>query len=250
MFVGPDCGPCKLLLDEFRQWKRDLEPDIRFIFISKGSVEENRERFGDLADGMLLQNGMEFANKLYIRWTPAALFVSADGNIAGHPAIGDMAIRDMMGRIRNEEHQNPSFYIENGRKRTRIKVGHPVPEFSMSDLDGNVITNEYFSSKPTIAFFVTTTCAYCAEVIDQIRNWEVTPESRDFKAIVFSDGDPELHRSYGLKTPLILDTDYKLSVNMGMFGAPSALLVDENGIVSSEAAISAPMIWALVGKYN
>lgn len=248
MFVGPDCGPCKLLLEDFAAWKKEFEPDIRIIFISKGSEEDNRERFGSLADGMLLQNGMEFANKLYIKWTPAAIFVSADGNIAGHPAVGDVAIRDMMARLRNEDHTVPNFYLENGRKHTRLKLGQPVPDFTLTDLDGNAVNKEFFSGNQTIAFFVTTTCAYCAEVIDQLRIWEASPEKNGFNAIVFSDGDPDLHRSYGLKTPIVLDKDYKVSANIGMYGAPCAILIDENMKVASETAVGGPMIWSLIGK--
>lgn len=248
LFVGPDCGPCKLLLEEFAEWKREFEPDIRLIFISKGSEEENRERFGSLADGMLLQKGMEFANKLYIKWTPAAIYVSADGNIAGHPAVGDVAIRDMIARLRNEDHTAPNFHLENRRKITRMKLGQTVPDFSLSDLEGNMIGREFFSDRPSIAFFVTTTCSFCAEVIDHLRIWEASAEKNGYNAIVFSDGDPDLHRSYGLKTPIVLDKDYKVSANIGMFGAPCALLIDEEGRVASETATGSPMIWSLVGK--
>lgn len=249
VFIGPNCDPCKSLMPDFIAWRKEFEGRIRFVFVSTGSADANKERFSEeLLDGMLLQKGMEFAHKLYIKWTPAALFVSADGTIAGHPAIGDTAIKDMIGRLRRENFSEERYYISNGKKRGRVKIGEKIPEFSLKDLDGNLVTKDYFSDKPTLTFFLSTTCGYCGEVIDQIKKWEISAERNGTNAIVFSDGDPELHRAYGLETPIVLDTGYSVSNNLGMFGVPSGLLIDQDGIIATETAEGGPMIWSLIGK--
>ena len=66
--------------------------------------------------------------------------------------------------------------------------------------------------------------------------------------IVFSDGTREDHEAFGLRSPVILDEGHKTAAGFGMYGTPSAVLVNEDGIIVSETAVGAPDIWALIGK--
>jgi peroxiredoxin/uncharacterized membrane protein YphA (DoxX/SURF4 family) len=249
LFVGPDCRPCKAMLDEFADWKREFAGKVRLVFVSKGTADENLERFGDdLSTGMLLQNKMEFASLLHIKWTPAAIYVGSDGNIASHPAVGDMAIRDLVAKLRTEDISKPGYHVKNNAKRGRVKIGEAIPEFAATDISGNAITRQTLMGKTTLAFFLSTTCSYCGEVVDQIRKWENSADRNGTNAIMFSEGDIETHRNYGLSTPIVIDEGYKLSSNFGMFGVPSAVLIDESGTIASETAVGGPMIWSLIGR--
>jgi len=249
LFVGPDCRPCKAMLEEFAEWKREFEGRVRLVFVSKGTAGENTERFGDeLSTGMLLQKKMEFASLLHIKWTPSAIFVRADGNIASHPAVGDTAIRDLVAKLRTEDLSKPGYHVKNSQKRGRVKIGEPVPEFSVTDISGNTISRESLVGKTTLAFFLSTTCSYCGEVVDQIRKWENSSDRNGTNAILFSEGDIETHKQYGLSIPIVIDDGHKLSNNLGMFGVPSAVLIDEFGNIASETAVGGPMIWSLIGR--
>ena len=249
LFVGPDCRPCKAMLDEFAAWKREFQGRARLVFVSKGTAEENIDRFGgDLAAGMLLQKKMEFGGLLHIKWTPSAVLVGADGNLASHPAVGDIAIRDLVAKLRVEDLTQPGYHIKNSQKRGRVKIGEPIPQFAVKDLGGNTITRDSFVGKRTLAFFLSTTCSYCGEVVDQIRKWESSLDRNGTNAILFSEGDVDTHRSYGLSTPIVIDEGYKVSGNLGMFGVPSAVLIDESGTIASETAVGGPMIWSLIGR--
>lgn len=249
LFVGPTCRPCKAMLDEFAEWRREFEGRIRLIFVSRGTVAENEERFGaSLSDGMLLQKNMEFGALLHIKWTPAVIFVDSAGNIASHPAVGDMAIRDLIGNLRSEDFTKSGYYIKNSQKRGRVKIGERIPDFETSDLSGSTISRQTFLGKPTLTFFLSTTCGYCSEVIDQIRKWENSPDRNGTNAIIFSEGDPETHKAYGLSTPIVIDEGYKLSGNLGMFSVPSGVLIDEDGVIATESALGGPMIWSLIGR--
>lgn len=248
MFVGPNCAPCKAMLPDIQGWLEEFNGRLRVVFISRGSVDENRERFGDeILARMLFQDDMEVARSLYASWTPAALLIGADGRIASRPAISDTAIRDLIGLLRREDFIHPGFFVANGNKPGRVKVGERISPFKLPTADGKELSNEFFSGSESVAFFLSTTCAHCAEMIDQIRKWEVSPERNGTKAVVFSEGDPELHLSYGLSTPIALDRAYRVATGMGMFGAPSAVLIDADGKIASETAVGGPMIWALVG---
>jgi len=46
----------------------------------------------------------------------------------------------------------------------------------------------------------------------------------------------------------LIDKEYETALKLGMYGTPSAVLVNENGRIVSETATGAPQIWALLGK--
>jgi hypothetical protein len=85
-------------------------------------------------------------------------------------------------------------------------------------------------------------------MMDELKLWEKQRSPSDPELLVFSDGDPDAHRSLALDSTLVLDKDYKTSEKFGMFGTPSAVLVNEDGTIVSETAVGAPNIWALIGK--
>jgi hypothetical protein len=66
--------------------------------------------------------------------------------------------------------------------------------------------------------------------------------------IVFSEGKAEMHQELGLKSPVLLDEGREMSNKLGMNGTPSAILVNENGIIVSETAVGAIQIWELIGR--
>ena len=67
---------------------------------------------------------------------------------------------------------------------------------------------------------------------------------------MLSDGDIDEHRALDIGSPVVLDKGYKTAAKMGMFGTPSAVLIDENGIIATETAVGASNIWALLGRQH
>lgn len=250
LFVGPRCEPCKSLIPEFERWREDFGDRLRLVFVSSGSAKENIDRFGDgLSNGMILQANRELSNLVHSKWTPTALFVSADGNIAGHPAVGEAAIRDMFDRLKNEDFTAERFSIPSPGKPGRIKIGQAVPELSLTDLKGNTITRESFLGGQTLAVFLSTTCTFCATVVEQIRAWEKT-NTNGTRIIVFSEGDESVHEDFNINAPVVIEAGYPTAIKLGMYGAPSGVLIDENGIIITETAVGGPAIWSLLGKYD
>ena len=84
--------------------------------------------------------------------------------------------------------------------------------------------------------------------MNDLRDWDKTRTASDPNLIVFSDGDKEAHADLELNAPIVLDAGYKTAETIGMYGTPSAVMLDESGKVISETALGASTIWALVGK--
>ena len=70
----------------------------------------------------------------------------------------------------------------------------------------------------------------------------------DPQLFVFSEGSEDDHKKVELSAPIVLDPGYKTSEKLGMFGTPSAVVLDERGRIASETGVGAANIWALIGR--
>lgn len=248
-YVSPTCTPCGSLVPDFTQWVSDLDGKAKVVLVSSGTEQDNREKFGELAAVTLLQKDREFADLVKAQWTPTAVLMGADGRIASHLAAGDTAIRDLVEQIKSDIRESKLKYVTNGHSHSQTtKLGKRVPDFSARDISGNEITSEYFRDRKTLVAFWSLDCSYCDRMIDELREWDKAKGMDEPGLIVFSDGDIEANRGLGLASPVVVDEGQKISTELGMFGTPSAVLVNEDGVIISETAMGAQDIWALVDK--
>lgn len=249
-FVSATCEPCKAMLPEMERWEAELGDRVNFFVFSSGTVEANAEKFAVFSDDVILQKNREVAELVYARWTPTAIFVRADGTIGSHPAAGDVAIRELIDNIRanNLSDSNLFFARSNNNGAASPKIGERIPEFSLKTVDGNIITANDFKGRRTVAVFWSLTCPHCTAMMNDLKRWEKARGESDPQLIVFSDGETEPHADLGLDAPIVLDAGYKTSEKIGMFGTPSAVVVDESGTIVTETAMGASNIWSLIGK--
>ncbi len=247
-FVSPTCNPCQALLPEIEAWQDELKDKVEMVFMSSGKAAENAEKFGGKNfKQILLQNEREVAELFRSKWTPTAILVNRHGMIASHSAAGDAAIRGLIEKIKAENSEKPLEFVANG-DASALKIGENVPELLLKDLDGKEITAKSFQGKKTLVTFWSTTCPHCITMIRDLQEWDREKGADEPNLLVFSEGDEEMHRDIGLKSPIVLDEGYKTAEKFGMYGTPSAVLINEHGKIASETAIGASNIWALIGK--
>ena len=250
IFVSPTCEPCKALLPEFERWEAEMGDRVNFVLFSSGTEAENNGKFGTFAEDVILQKKREVAELVYAKWTPTAIFIRADGTIGSHPAAGDIAIRKLIDQIRAENIQANDVYFggENRVTGKAPKIGTAIPEFRLDDIRGNSVGPDSFLGKRTLAVFWSPTCPHCNAMMDDLRAWDKTRTESDPNLIVFSDGDRDAHANLELNAPIVIDAGYQTAEQIGMFGTPSAVMLDESGKVISETALGASTIWALIGR--
>ncbi|MEP7076702.1 MAG: TlpA family protein disulfide reductase [Acidobacteriota bacterium] len=251
-FISPTCEPCKALMPEIDEWQAGLRDSVNLVFVSKGTVEANQEKFtGSWAKRFLLQKNTELQDLVSAKWTPSALLMNTDGRVASHIAAGDVSIRGLVDTIKSGDINDPFFYFASKKPHAREpRIGETVPDFEMPDLEGRMIDAAELRGKPTLVTFWSLTCPHCVEMMRQIKNWESDGGEREANLLLFSDGEIEEHRKFELSSRIIIDKDYATAAKFGMMGTPSAVLVDENGRIASETAVGAANIWALIGKWN
>jgi peroxiredoxin len=247
-FIGPNCNPCRTLAPEVEEWREELKEKLRIVLVSSGTADDNIDKFGpEIGPGMLLQKEKELAELVYARWTPTAIYVNAEGLVASHPAVGDKAIRELIDKLRTAALDREFLSFPTGNSRP-LKIGKEIPDVALTDLDGNEILRSFFSERQTLVVFWSLTCPHCRRLMDEIKEWEQTRSDHDPNLIIISDGDPDAHREFKPSSPIVIDPKYKKAIEFGMYGTPSAVLVDEKGIIRTEVAIGSPNIWALIGR--
>lgn len=245
-FVSPTCIPCESLLPEIETWQNDLKHKINFVFVSRGKEKENAEKFNGVNfKQILLQKDNEIAEAFKAVWTPTAVLVDREGNIASHLAAGDTAIRSLIEKIKLLEMEAENFFVTNG---TPTQIGENIPEFSIENLDGNLVSKKDFTGRKTLLTYWSLNCGWCEKMLDDLRDWDKTRGTDEPELILLSSGDVEKHRELGLQSQIILDDENYISKKFGMEGTPSAVLINEHGKIVSEVAVGAENIFALIGK--
>ncbi len=250
LFFGTSCRACRAMVNETAEFVQKHSGDLQVIIVSHGKGEDNIEKFGEAnASAILLQDSRELALSVNAKWTPTAILVRPDGIIASQATVGDQAIRDLMRQFSEADlKQEHIHFVSKNGKADRTKIGEAVPELRLKALDGSEITAANFKGKSTLAIFWSTSCPHCRELIPSMVKFDRERTADDPRLILFSEGSDEDHRELGLSSPIVLEKDYKTAVKLGMYGTPSAVLINEHGVIVSEAAIGAPNIWALIRK--
>ncbi len=251
-FVSPTCTPCKVLVPKFREWAESLSGKVNIVMISSGTIEENSEKFGDLKAGALfVDDEREFADAVGAKWTPSALYVDQNGKIASHIAAGDTAIVELVRKIEAADLTEEFTYftsVNGHNEHNRIELGRRIPKFETDSIDGRKVSSEDLHGKKTLVTFWSSTCSHCERMAPDLKEWDLSRQTDEPNLVLFSDGDIEPHVKLGLKAPIILDRGNQISEKLGMFGTPSAVLIDEKGRFASEIAVGAKHIWSLIGK--
>ncbi len=246
LFVSPSCNPCQSLLPEIEEWQNELKEKVNFVFISRGKEKENAEKFGGGAfKHILIQKENEIAESFKAVWTPTAVLISADGNIASPLAAGDTAIRSLIEKIKFLPDDAEHFFVTNGKP---TNIGENLPEFSVENLEGKSVSPNNLIGKRTLLAYWSLNCGWCEKMLDDLREWDNTRGADEPELLLLSSGEAEKHRELGLRGAIILDEDKKISEKLGMEVTPSAVLVNEKGKIISEIAVGADNIFALIGK--
>ena len=250
-FVSPTCNPCKAMIPEIDQWRKELMGKVNFVFISYGKAQDNIDKFGnDPMRPILLQKQREVAEAVKAQWTPTVILMDANGRVASHATAGDNAIRALIEQLKSEDldREFTFFAHDSDHGHSHNKIGESVPEFSIQDIKGKIIDSDFFKGKQTLVTFWSLTCPFCSSMMDELKAWDQTKSDEAPELVVFSEGDKQTHEAFQLSSPVILDEGYKTAAGFGMFGTPSAVLVNEEGKIISETAVGAANIWSLVGK--
>lgn len=252
LFVSPTCAPCKTLVPKFREWAPELSEKLNLYLITSGTADENIKKFGDLPTSpLLLQEKREFADAVNAKWTPSAMYINAKGRVASHISAGDTAVAELVERIREADlsRDHVRFELPNANGGlNRVEIGNEIPAFSLPTIDGGELSDRSLKGTETLVTFWSTTCPHCKAMEPELKRWAAGRNGDSPRLVLLSAGEADEHKALEIDAPIALDEGNLVGAELGMYGTPSAVLIDEQGRFASEIAVGASNIWLLVGK--
>ena len=98
IFTDPSCGPCNAMMGDVGKWQRDLSEKLTIAVITRGSLEDNRNKAKQHnLTHVLMQKDNEVADAYQTYGTPTAVLVRPDGTIGsarGRRRPGDPHARE------------------------------------------------------------------------------------------------------------------------------------------------------------
>ncbi len=263
IFSSPTCGPCTALMPDIGQWQRTHADKVTVAVIGQGDAAANQAKSVEHGlTNVLLQNNGEVSGAYQAKGTPTAVLITADGSIASPVAAGADSIRTLFRssiiksvpaaplplRVTksNGNGQGSNGSTRNGAAEQPSSIGKPAPDFSLSDLAGNSVTLADFAGEPTAVVFWNPGCGFCRKMLDDLKSWETGRPAGSPRALVVSTGTVDANKEQGIASTVVLDEGFATGRAFGVSGTPSAVLVDENGLIASAPAVGGPRVMALL----
>lgn len=117
---------------------------------------------------------------------------------------------------------------------TVAPINRPAPDFTVTTLDGQQLTMSELRGKTVVLNIWASWCGPCKDEAGELNRAYTQYQGRNvaFVGIAFND-DPgpmrEFVAKYGVPYPVALDTEGKISIDLGITGVPETYIVTPDG---------------------
>jgi peroxiredoxin len=269
IFFNPKCGFCtKMAADLAALTAEGGTGRAVPIVVTTGDAEENRklvEQFG-IRCLVLLQEQMEVANRYLAQGTPMGYRIDREGRIASELAVGAEALLKLAdlkhapppaasakqnGSVPKGKGKHPDPSLAKSRlNRSGLKAGAAAPEFRLPLLEGGELSLAELRGRRVLLVFSDPNCGPCDELAPLLQELHI--ERSDLQVLVISRRDADATaakaESLGLTFPILMQRQWEISKDYGMFATPIGYLIDEQGIVVRDVAVGVEPILALADE--
>ena len=118
------------------------------------------------------------------------------------------------------------------------EVGHPAPDFTLTDLEGNRVTLSDFRGKVVFINFWATWCPPCRAEMPEIEAVYQEYKSQDVVIIgvdILEDENEVLQfvQKGGFNWIFVIDTTGEVTRNYGIVAIPTSFFLDREGVIQS-----------------
>jgi peroxiredoxin len=261
LFTDPTCGPCNAMMGDVGKWQRDLSEKLTIAVVTRGSLEENRNKAKQYnLTHVLMQRDNEVADAYQTYGTPTAVLVRPDGTIGSAAAGGAQQIRTLVKQAAEGKVPVPSPRLAAVPRPVKARqpaanaqaprgiasIGKEAPVVELTNLDGETVRLADFAGHPTAVLFWNPGCGFCQRMVDDLKAWESNKPEGAPKLLVVSTGEVEQNREQDLTSPVVLDSGFTVGRAFGASGTPSAVLVGADGKIASGLAVGGPTVISLL----
>ncbi len=123
-------------------------------------------------------------------------------------------------------------------ERVGLRVGDPAPNFTLWDLNDDVVSLSQYRGKVVFLNFWATWCGPCRVEMPAMEQLYREFDRKDFEVLAIST-DPQgvtvtrpFKDSLGLTFPILHDSDFRVGISYGARSLPMTFLVDRRGIIT------------------
>ncbi len=267
IFFNPQCGFCTKMAVDLAALPidgRDGRPLP--IVISTGDAEANRKLVeqNGVRGIYLLQKQMEVATQYHAQGTPMGYRIDKSGRIAseltvgGEPLLKLFATNGKRPHAAGEDHahaaahgKQPDPSLARSRlNRSGLKAGTAAPDFTLPRIDGGELSLRDLRGERVLLVFSDPECGPCDELAPRLE--ELHAERSEMRVLMISRRNAEATRvkaeELGLSFPIVVQKQWEVSMQYGMFATPIGYLIDEQGVLLSDVAVGMEPILALTAR--
>jgi peroxiredoxin len=265
IFFNPKCGFCtKMAADLAALPVEGGNGRAVPVVVTTGDVDENRKLIAQhgIRCTVLLQEQMEVASRFGAQGTPMGYRIDAEGKIASELAVGSEALLERaaapntrpVGTLLNEatpRRKEPDPSLARSRlNRSGLKAGATAPEFTLPRIDGGELSLADVRGGRVLLVFSDPDCGPCDELAPRLQELHLTQPDLQVLVISRRDGDATRAKaeSLGLTYPIVVQKQWEISLQYGMFATPIGYLIDEQGVLLSDVAVGVEPILSLADE--
>jgi peroxiredoxin len=259
---SPQCGFCDLIASDLAGLEPDLEKrDVRTLFLSHGDAESNRKMAEEhgLTSPILLVTNEQALEVFGHMGTPVAYLVDELGRVARPVAIGSDAVPALVRKAAGNRGKKQPGALPGERplsesriERNGLKAGTVAPGFTLPDVHGRPVSLEQYRGRQVLLVFTNPHCGPCDALAPHLVELHRRYGHNGLALIMVGRGETDENRrkvdQYGFQFPVVVQEGWKLSKEYGIFGAPVAFLIDEDGRIAKDVARGVDEIVALAEK--
>lgn len=261
VFFSPRCGFCTEIAPDLAAMSPEGAGGRPIpIIVTNGTAKENEEwikQYG-IKCIVLLQKGMDVANKYNATGTPMGYLVDGEGKIASLMAVGGSSIVDLIpvavGMVKKP-------LSESKIARDGLRKGTPAPDFDLPNLtqSGGRVSLKDYRGRRVLLVFSDPQCGPCLEMAPELQaihrgrtKGSTGNTGTDLNMVMITRGDRAANvakvKEHGITFPVALQKQWEISKKYAMFATPVAYLVDGDGIIAEEIAVGVDDILALAAS--
>jgi peroxiredoxin len=261
-----ECEFCEAIAGDLAELETHLEQqNAKMVLLASGDESFNREGIvrHRLKASLLLLNGKRPPEPFERQGTPVAYFLNARGQVAAPFASGadevlalarrissspeSIKSNDERRRLNTERSLADSLIMRNG-----LSVGTRAPNFCLADLQGETVSLDDYHGRRVLLVFSDPKCGPCDELAPHLSRLHQPLASNGVAMILVGRGSADENRNkaaeFGFQFPVVLQNNWKLSKEYGIFATPVAFLIAENGLIARDVAIGKNAILDLAAE--
>jgi len=148
---------------------------------------------------------------------------------------------------RHRKYEGNRSFESSRINRSGLPIGVIAPVFRLPQLAGGELSLNEYLGRCVLLVFSDPNCGPCNQLVPQLE--QIYRQTTAFQVLMVSRGDLETNRvkviEHGLTFPVMLQRQWEISREYGMFATPIAYLIDEHGMIAADVAVGGDAILAL-----